>query len=84
MVNYFIKIGEEEKGPFTIDQLKSKSLQKNSLVWCAGLNSWLCAQDVLELKVLFRRKLSLPIFAKNKLNKMLRGKISGQHLKNAF
>jgi hypothetical protein len=80
MINYFIKTGDKETGPFTFEQLKSKSLPKDALVWYAGLSSWLPAQDVLELKTLFRKKISLPNFAKNKLKKILGGKAFIQDL----
>ncbi len=83
MLNYFIKIENEETGPFTFDQLKSKSLDKDSLVWHAGLDSWLRAQEVVELKDLFGKKLSLPIFAKAKLKKILGRKKSGWLVKRA-
>jgi hypothetical protein len=81
MINYFIKIGDEETGPFTFAQLKAKCLPKDSLVWYAGLDSWLRAQDVLELKDLFGKKLSLPKFAKNQLKKILGKKTFRQQLK---
>ena len=66
MITFFIKEGDKESGPFTIDQLKSKFITKDTLVWHAALNIWTHAGSVYELKDLFESRLSLP--SKNKKN----------------
>ena len=53
MTYYFIKDGENELGPFSISQLKSKSIKKNTPVWFAGLQEWVDAGQVYELNELF-------------------------------
>ena len=70
MITYFIKEGDYESGPFTIDQLKLKLLNKETPVWCAALKEWTSAGNVYELKELFETKLSSHSFAKSKLSKI--------------
>ena len=70
MTTYFIKEGGYEAGPFTIDQLKLKLLNKETLVWYAALKEWTSAGNVYELKELFETKLSPRSFAKSTLSKI--------------
>jgi hypothetical protein len=67
---YFIKDGDSESGPFTVKQLKSKSIQKNTLVWFAGLGEWTAASQVYELKELFVAKACSKLPPKSKINKI--------------
>jgi hypothetical protein len=53
---YYIHDGQGEKGPFDVEQLKSKSLKKETPVWHEGLENWTMAGDVDELQELFSRK----------------------------
>jgi hypothetical protein len=46
---------KEQKGPFTIDQLKSFSLKPDTLVWADGFENWKPIKDVEELKFLLRK-----------------------------
>lgn len=82
MTHYFIKDGEEESGPYTVKQLKSKCLQEETLIWHAGLKEWTYASETFGLKELFQKKLSLPLFAKNKLKKIFANKKIGTHAIN--
>lgn len=68
---YFIKEGENEYGPFTITQLKSKLLKKETLIWHAGCTKWKPVKDIYELKEIFEKKFSPISFTKNKLGKIL-------------
>lgn len=70
MVYYFIKVGGTESGPYTIKQLECKSLNKDTLVWHAGIKGWSSANNIYELKGLFEKKISIAGFAKNKLRKI--------------
>jgi GYF domain 2 len=81
MTTYFIKEGDYESGPFTIDQLKSKPLNKETPVWYAALKEWIPAGNVHELKELFETKLSAHSFAKNKLSKIWGSNILKQQKK---
>jgi hypothetical protein len=81
MTYYFIKDGDNETGPFTVQQLKLKLIQKDTLVWSAGIQEWTNAGQVYELKELFTPKLSSVAFAKNKIVKILSNKLLKQNLK---
>jgi hypothetical protein len=70
MTTYFIKEGDYEIGPFTIDQLKLKLVNKDTPVWYAALKEWTSAGNVYELKELFETKLSPHSFAKSTLSKI--------------
>jgi len=71
MICYFIKEGESEAGPYTVKQLKNKAISQDTLVWHAGIKEWSHANNIYELKHLFEKKLPLPVFAKNKLKRIL-------------
>lgn len=70
MMYYFIKDGDNESGPFTLKQLKSKSIQKNTRVWFAGLQEWTDASQVYELKELFVTKAPSKSSHKSKINRI--------------
>lgn len=53
MNSYYIHDGTESTGPFDIAQLKVKLITKLTPVWCAGMDDWKYAGDVLELQNLF-------------------------------
>ena len=53
MIHYFLKDGITEIGPLTIEQLKCRSVNKNTPVWFAGLEEWTTVENVYELKELF-------------------------------
>lgn len=53
MTYYFIKEGKNEEGPFTLEQLKHKSVEKKTKVWFAGLKEWTSVENVYELNELF-------------------------------
>ncbi|KAA9041821.1 DUF4339 domain-containing protein [Ginsengibacter hankyongi] len=79
MTTYFIKEQDCEAGPFTIDQLKIKLLNKEAQVWHAALKGWTMAGNVFELKELFE-----PAFASYPFGKNTPGKIQGISLKQQF
>ena len=81
MTTYFIKEGEYESGPFTIDQLKTKLLNKETPVWHAALKNWTTAGNIYELKELFEKKISTHSFTKIKLNKIWGSYILKQQVK---
>ncbi len=72
MTHYFLKEGKTEIGPLTIEQLKSRPVDKNTPVWFAGLEEWTTVEEVYELKELFRTKSSKPRFSDTKLAKFWR------------
>ena len=50
---YYYLDSNEQKGPLGIEQLKSVGLKPDSKVWNEGLDNWIHAKDVEELKILF-------------------------------
>jgi len=50
MKHYYYADQDEQFGPFTIDELKSKRLKKSTLVWTDGMTDWVAADTVEELK----------------------------------
>ncbi|MEP6583695.1 MAG: DUF4339 domain-containing protein [Ginsengibacter sp.] len=52
MTHYFLKDGQTEIGPLTIEQLKCRPIDKNTPVWFAGLEEWTTLEEVYELKEL--------------------------------
>ncbi|WP_329806479.1 DUF4339 domain-containing protein [Flavobacterium facile] len=49
MNKYYLQNGNENIGPFTIEELKAKGITKNTLVWCEGMSDWSEATNVTEL-----------------------------------
>jgi len=54
MKTYYINNGNENGGPFTIEELKSQHISTATLVWCNGMDEWKYAADIEELQPLFR------------------------------
>lgn len=54
MKQYYIHDGIAEQGPFTVEELKRKSIQKETLVWYDGLPHWTSAEHVEELQELMK------------------------------
>lgn len=52
MIKYFYSDGGE-KGPVTLDQLKKKNIQKETLIWYEGLDDWKPAKEIRELDEIF-------------------------------
>ena len=81
MTYYFIKDGDNELGPFTIKQLRCKSIKKDTIVWFAGLEEWTNAGQVYELKELFVTNSSSGSFRKSKINKIWDNNLLKQQFK---
>lgn len=50
MKKYFVNDNGTQKGPFTLDELKSLNLKNDTQVWFDGLEEWVNAGDVNDLK----------------------------------
>lgn len=50
MIHYFLHDGNQELGPFDIDQLKAQKLKKNTKIWREGLEAWTTAGELEEIK----------------------------------
>ncbi|GAB4093536.1 DUF4339 domain-containing protein [Flaviaesturariibacter terrae] len=53
MTHYYVHNGQAQAGPYSIDELKAKSIGPDTQVWTEGMSGWQRAGDVDELKVLF-------------------------------
>lgn len=50
MKHYYYSNNNQQLGPFTFDELKTKRLKKSTLVWADGLKDWITADKLDELK----------------------------------
>ena len=53
MKQYYYLAGSTQLGPFMLDELRTKGITRDTLVWSAGMTDWLKAGDVAELNSLF-------------------------------
>lgn len=58
---YYLHDGDNQAGPFDIDQLKSKNIGKNTPVWRDGLDEWTTAGDLQELSSIFNSATPPPL-----------------------
>jgi hypothetical protein len=56
MKMYYINNGNENGGPFTLEELKQQVVVQTTLVWQQGMEDWQYAIDVAELKFLFKQE----------------------------
>lgn len=54
MKKFYLNNGTDQQGPFDIEDLKSKSIKKETPIWYEGLNEWTTAKEIDELKDLFK------------------------------
>lgn len=50
MKHYYYADNDQQLGPFTVEELKSKRLKKSTLVWTDGMQDWTTAESIDELK----------------------------------
>lgn len=50
MKKYFLHNGTEQQGPFDLDDLKEKHINKDTPIWYDGLHDWTTADKIDELK----------------------------------
>ena len=53
MSQYYYSNGRERFGPFTLDQLRTKNIAFQTLVWKEGMTDWVQAGKMIELQPLF-------------------------------
>lgn len=53
MKKYYTNNGEQNLGSFDLNNLKSRGIDRNTLVWFFGLERWLKVRSISELKELF-------------------------------
>lgn len=61
MKTYFYSDGDQQFGPFTLDELQSKSLQADFLVWTEGMSEWKKISEIEELAVLVNKSTPPPL-----------------------
>jgi hypothetical protein len=50
---YFYSKNNQQEGPFTFEEIKTKEIHKTTLVWKEGMKEWVSADNLEELKELF-------------------------------
>ena len=65
MKKYFLHNGAEQQGPFDIEDLKTKSIAKDTSIWYEGLSEWTTADNIDDLKILFIKTTPPPFIAKS-------------------
>lgn len=51
---FYIAVNGQQTGPFTIEDLKAKNIQRDTLVWTEGLDNWTKAEHIPLLKDVLR------------------------------
>ena len=51
---FYIAVNGQQTGPFTIDDLKAKNIQRDTLVWTEGFDNWTKAEHIPLLKEVLR------------------------------
>ena len=65
MKKYYLQNGDKQHGPFDISELKNKNVTAKTLVWCEGLPDWKAAEEIEELRQLFKQNTPPPIKTKS-------------------
>ena len=55
MKEYFYLEGNDQKGPFTLEEIKSKGLSNETLVWFDGIDNWTSLINVPELNTILKK-----------------------------
>jgi len=63
MKQYYYTDGTNKFGPMSLDELKTKSLTADTLVWYEGMDNWIAASQVEELREMFGVNVPPPISA---------------------
>jgi hypothetical protein len=53
MSQFYIHIDDEQKGPFSLEELKAQQITRDTMVWFEGADNWKKAGEVAELKEIF-------------------------------
>ena len=53
-MNYFILVNNQQQGPYTLEELRSRNISGETLVWAEGMPQWTPAWQVEDLQTLFR------------------------------
>lgn len=64
MKKYFLHNGTEQQGPFDLDDLKAKKINKDTSIWYDGLPEWTTAEKIDELKEILKSSTPPPFGTK--------------------
>ncbi len=78
MKEYFFLTGKDQNGPFTIEQLESKGLTNETLIWTEGMETWQKLKDIPELAQTIKPKSVPPPPPSYTDDKISRTEVSGQ------
>lgn len=53
MKKYYLNRGDENFGPFNLEELRSHKITQETMVWFVGLDGWKMAKDIPELRIIF-------------------------------
>jgi len=56
MRQYYYTDGTDRFGPLSIEDLKTKGIKPDTFVWYEGLEDWIAASQVPELKIIFEKE----------------------------
>jgi uncharacterized membrane protein YhaH (DUF805 family) len=82
MRKYFYSIGQDKEGPVTLEELKLKEIKPNTLIWHEGLEDWIEAKNILELKEIF--ELTPPPIESNNENTIYSDSVGSKSNKNTI
>ena len=55
-IKYYITENNIKNGPFTVEELKSKGINKDSFIWHEGLDDWIKASEISSLSEIIKEK----------------------------
>ena len=61
MTQYYYTDGTNKFGPMSLDELKTKGLTADTLVWYEGMDNWIAASQVPELSSMFGVNVPPPV-----------------------
>ncbi len=53
MMYYYIFVNKEQQGPYTLEELRTRHITSDTLVWREGMEQWMPAWQVADLRSLF-------------------------------
>jgi hypothetical protein len=53
---YYIVENGKKSGPFSIEELKTKNIKTDTLVWYEGLDNWKKAKEIEKLRIIIKKK----------------------------
>ena len=78
MKEFFFLTGKDQNGPFTIEQLESKGLTNETLIWTEGMGTWQKLKDIPELAQKIKPKSVPPPPPTYNDEKIYKTEVSGQ------